>query len=310
MTENSIHPIMPLSLSPGDVIQIVAPGSPFNEIKFSEGISVLEKMGFQTVFSREFYQVNGYLAGPDTHRAEILNAAFSDDRIKGIWCARGGYGALRILKYIDFEIVRSNPKIFIGCSDASVLLNTFFDRCGLITFHGPMIESLSTADEKTREGLNVLFSTQALTVATEKRIVIYSGIANGIVSGGNLTTICHMVGTPFQPNFSGHILLLEDTGEAPYRIDRMLTQMKMACCFDGISGMILGSFEKCGEIDHIHTIFHEIFSDMDIPILAGLNVGHGYPNLTIPFGIKAYLDTDIGTLTYQHRHLNQPTSST
>lgn len=303
MSENSIHTIVPCALSPGDKIGIVAPGSPFDRMKFAKGISVLKGMGFQIVFSKELYQTSGYLAGSDTHRANLLNAAFADKQIKAIWCARGGYGALRILKYIDYANISAHPKIFIGCSDASAILNYVYFRCGLVSFHGPMIESLSSADETTIKGLHDIFSNQTLIVTPQKSIIIHSGKATGIVLGGNLTTICHLIGTPFQPSFSGHILLLEDTGEAPYRIDRMLSQMNLAHCFDGISGIMLGSFEKCGDIDQIYNIFHDIFCHADIPILAGFNIGHGYPNITIPFGIKARLDTDAGTLLYQQQHL-------
>jgi len=309
MTENSIHPIIPVALNPGDNIAIIAPGSPFDEIKFSKGISVLEEMGFRTSFSKELYQTNGYLAGTDLHRADMLNAAFSDDSVKAVWCARGGYGALRILQYIDFDMISTHPKMFIGFSDASAILNSLYFRCGLVTFHGPMIESLGCADEATRKGLAHIISDRILTIFPEKKILIHSGKAKGIVSGGNLTTICHLLGTQFQPTFSDHIILFEDTGEAPYRIDRMLSQMKMAHCFEGIAGIILGSFEKCGETDLIYDVFNDVFNDMDIPILAGFNIGHGYPNITIPIGIEAHLDSDAGVLAYQHQHLNHQISS-
>ena len=310
MPQKPIDPISPPPLRPGDSIGIIAPGSPLDKSKFFNGISTLDQMGFRPIFSEELFSANGYLAGPDILRANLLSAAFLDKEIKAVWCGRGGYGSLRILKYIDFKLIQAHPKIFIGSSDISVLLNTLYFKSGLVTFHGPMIESLGNADKLTLKSIRDIFflTDHMLTVNPGKSIVIHPGRATGIVSGGNLATICHLVGTPFQPNYSGHILLLEDIGEAPYRIDRMLTQMKMAQCFDGISGLILGSFEKSGEIDHIYNIFYDIFRDIDIPILAGFDIGHGYPNITIPFGIKALLDTDAGVLVYQHQHLNPATS--
>jgi muramoyltetrapeptide carboxypeptidase len=304
MTLNNLINI-PNALQHGDCIGIVAPGSPFDKIKFTKGVSVLEKLGFHPVFSQELFHINGYLAGSDTHRAGMLVKAFLDDQVKAVFCARGGYGALRALGLLDLESICSHPKIFIGCSDMSAILNTLCLRCNMVTFHGPMIESLATADELTIKSLlEVLCRDQRLTIMPQTPVVIYSGICTGKVAGGNLTTLCHLIGTPFQPDFRGSILLIEDTGEAPYRIDRMLSQMKMSGCFDRLNGMILGSFEKCGEIEQIYQIISDIFSDMDFPILAGFNIGHSQPNLTIPLGIEALLDTASGTLTYQYPHLD------
>jgi len=304
MTENPMHTIVPFRLQKGDSIAIVAPGSPFDKVKFENGISVLETIGFLPVYTDEIYHANGYLAGSDRHRAKMLNNAFSDDLVKAVWCARGGYGSIRTVQYLDFELIKSHPKMFIGCSDITVILNLLFSKCNMASFHGPMIEALGFADDLTIKSiLDVFFSDLPLTVKPQAPVTIRPGKCFGKVAGGNLTTLCHLIGTPFQPDFTGSILLLEDTGEAPYRIDRMLSQMKMAGCFDGIFGMILGSFEKCGEMDQISHIFQDIFSDNQWPILAGFNIGHGFPNLTIPFGINALLDTNAGVLTYQYPHL-------
>jgi muramoyltetrapeptide carboxypeptidase len=305
MTNNQIHSITTTPLQKGDCIGIVAPGSPFDKVKFSKGVSVIEKMGFHPVFNQKIFLANGYLAGPDIHRAEMINNAFIDDQIKAVWCARGGYGAIRVLDHLDYESICSHPKIFIGCSDMSSILNTMYSKCNMVSFHGPMIESLGTADDLTIKSLyEALCVNQRLTVLPQKSIIITPGKSSGKVAGGNLTTLCHLIGTPFQPDFSGCILLIEDTGEAPYRIDRMLSQMKMAGCFKDLSGMILGSFEKCGEFDQIYHIVVDIFSDMEFPILAGFDIGHGLPNLTIPFGVEALLDTDVGALTYMYPHLD------
>jgi muramoyltetrapeptide carboxypeptidase len=304
MTDLHTPYIIPEKLQPGDGIGIVAPGSPFDKVKFEKGISVLEQMGFRPVYTDQIFHSNGYLAGSDMHRAEMLNNAFSDDQTKAVWCARGGYGSLRALGFLDFNLIGSHPKIFIGCSDISTILNALVSKCNMVSFHGPMIETLGAADDLTINSLlDVFLSNRLLTIQPREPVVIRSGVSSGRVSGGNLTTLCHLIGTPFQPDFSRNILLIEDTGEAPYRIDRMLSQMKMAGCFEELAGMILGSFEKCGEMDQLYHIVCDIFSNMDFPILAGFDIGHGLPNLTIPFGVDAILDTDAGALTYQYPHL-------
>ncbi len=290
--------ILPNALQKGDGVAIVAPGSPFDKNKFIKGLSVLTSWGLQPLFSQDIFQQNHYLAGSDEHRAELIRRAFSDDRIAAVWCARGGYGAMRILGRLDYALMGSRPKIFIGSSDISAILNTLYSKCQMVSFHGPMIESLAVADEPTLQSLiDTLFSNSKIILKPRVPTPIHEGIATGRIAGGNLTTLCHLIGTPFQPDFSNTLLLLEDIGEAPYRIDRMLTQMKMAGCFAGVSGIILGSFENCGEKDSIHDIFRDIFSDINCPMLAGFEIGHGMPNFTIPIGVDAELDTHTGTLT-------------
>ncbi|MCD6584728.1 MAG: LD-carboxypeptidase [Desulfobacteraceae bacterium] len=289
----------PSRLIAGDTLGIIAPSSPFDKLKFHSGISVLEEMGFTVFFPETIFEQKGYLAGSDAHRADIINSMFANPDIKGIICARGGYGALRILPMIDFNTVASHPKVFIGCSDVTVLLNAFYSKCGMVSLHGPMIESLAKASDQTKQSLrDVLLKEQALTVPCKDRIVIHSGVASGIMAGGNLTTLCHLVGTPFEPDFSGQILLLEDIGESPYRIDRLLMHMKLAGCFEQIRGIVLGSFKGCGEPDLVYQLFDDVFFNESFPILAGFDIGHDEPNLTIPFGINASFDTAAGNLFF------------
>lgn len=299
MPLSQIHIRQPQRLFPGDAIGIVAPASPFDRGKFTRGLRVLEEMGLEPVVPKSVYDRNRYLAGSDTHRAGMVNAMFADPGVKGIICARGGYGSLRILSRLDYETIADNPKVFIGSSDITAILSTFYDRCGLISLHGPMIESLATASDITKQSLqDVLFENPLLSLIPENRRVVYAGQASGIVAGGNLTTLCHLVGTPFEPDFSGRILLLEDVGEAPYRIDRMLTQMKLAGCFDSVAGILLGSFKGCGEAGQVDEIFADIFSGAAFPVLAGFTIGHDDPNLTIPLGLHASFDTASGALEY------------
>ena len=291
--------VKPSYLMPGDTVGIVAPAGPFDREKFMSGKAVLESMGFRTFFDESIFHKYGFLAGTDVQRAEQVNRLFADPAVQAVVCARGGYGSMRILPFLDFETIQENPKIFIGYSDISALLSVFHTRCSLVTFHGPVVTTLANAAQETIAAmLTVLTSNTILELKPEKGIVIKPGVASGPVAGGNLTTLCHLVGTPYAPSFNGKILLLEDRGEAPYRIDRMLTQMKLAGCFNGIAGLILGSFEECGHLNEIFAIIANIFEDTDIPVLAGFAIGHGKCNITIPFGLGAMLDTERKRLLF------------
>jgi len=292
---------LPGRLKPGAKIGIVAPAGPFDSQTFLHGTRIFEEKGFEVYVPQGLLEANGYLAGPDDHRAEFVNQLFADKSVDAIVCARGGYGSLRILHLLDYDAVAKNPKIFIGFSDITALLTVLYDRCGLVTFHGPVLTSLAAADEITKVSLfQTVSSDTKLEIKVPDGITLCPGVGSGILCGGNLTTLCHLVGTPFAPSFADKILFLEDRAEAPYRIDRMLIQMKLADCFKGLAGIVLGSFENCGSADEIFKIIIEIFSDYPVPIIAGMNAGHGNPNLTLPMGIEATLDADRHMLSY-HR---------
>jgi muramoyltetrapeptide carboxypeptidase len=291
--------VKPYCLMPGDTVGIVAPAGPFDPKKFMKGKAVLESMGFRTFFDEDIYKKHGFLAGTDIQRADQMNRLFADSSVKAVVCARGGYGSMRILPFLDYKTIQKNPKIFVGFSDISVLLSVLHERCRLVTFHGPVLTTLANSAEQTIAAMRVaLTSNIILELKPEKAIVIKPGVSSGLVVGGNLTTLCHLVGTPYVPNFKGKILFLEDRAEAPYRIDRMLTQMKLAGCFEGIKGLFLGSFEACGELDEIFRIVLEIFRDVNIPILSGFEIGHGRINISIPIGLGATLDADRQILTF------------
>jgi len=224
---------------------------------------------------------------------------FSDKTIRAIICARGGYGTLRILSGLDFDLIRSNPKILVGFSDVSSLLSTVFLRSGLVTFHGPMVTSLAGTQKAMGQALLAAVSGDApLTIRAKAPVVLQSGLGSGPVAGGNLTTLCHLLGTPFEPAWKGHILFLEDLNEAAYRIDRMLTQLKLAGCLDGLTGVILGTFKDCGDQDAIYRLVMDLFGSDGPPIAAGFDIGHGPANVTLPIGLTATLDADKGVLSY------------
>ena len=290
---------LPKRLSPGDTIGIVAPAGPYNRDSFDRGISVLENLGFKVFVPPALLDANGYLAGSDRHRARFINQLFGDKDIDALICARGGYGSMRILPLLDFQAIADNPKVFIGFSDITVLLTAFAVRSGLATFHGPVVTSLADAPPETSQSLmQAVSSNTAIDIQGFGGVTINSGSGSGIVCGGNLATLCHLVGTPFAPDLDNKILFLEDRAEPPYKIDRMLTQMKLAGCLDNLAGIALGSFEDCGPLDDIYNIVAKAFRDDSIPILAGLEVGHGVNNFTLPFGISATMDADDHSLSY------------
>ena len=277
----------------------MAPAGPFDPKIFAQGLSVVESMGFQILVSDEIFEKTGYLAGTDVQRARLVNQLFKDPAVNAIVCARGGFGSFRILPLVDFDAIRENPKVFIGFSDITALLTAITTRSGLVSFHGPVVTTLAKASEVTRNTLvEAISSDMPIEVQPANGVVIQAGRTQGALIGGNLTTLCHLLGTPFEPRFKHNILLLEDRGEALYRIDRMLVQMKLAGCFDDIAGLVLGSFEGCGSLDGVFEVFEDHFKDISAPILAGFEVGHGAQNLTMPFGIDATLDTERQILSF------------
>ncbi|CAN2039185.1 muramoyltetrapeptide carboxypeptidase [Candidatus Magnetomoraceae bacterium gMMP-15] len=298
--KNRKIPQFPEKLSKGDTIGIIAPASHFNKNAFDKGISIIKSMGFNPLIPDAVFNKDGCHAGTDKQRAELVNKFFADQEIKAIACARGGFGSMKVLKFLDFDSIKQNPKIFIGFSDITVLLNVFYCKCNLLTFHGPMIVNLAEADHATLQSLFNALTTLNIhfRFRSKNPVTLYPGRASGPVMGGNLTSMCHLVGTPFEICFDGRILFLEDRGEALYRIDRMLTQMQLAGCFKKVRGVILGSFEECGPLSLVHLLIGKIFEDYKIPVLAGFECGHGFANKTIPIGLKATLDTDLQAIEF------------
>jgi muramoyltetrapeptide carboxypeptidase len=290
---------LPRALKPGDTLGIVAPASPFDRASFGGGIQVLESMGFKLVVPEEIFETDGYLAGSDRQRAELIHRLFADPTIHGIVCARGGYGAMRILPLLDADLIGDHPKVFVGFSDITVLLTFLVERCGMAVFHGPTVTTLGSGDAATRDHFRLtLTDPSPITIAADAGHVIRTGQASGPLYCGNLTLFCHLTGTPFEPDFSGRVLLIEDQGEAPYRIDRMLTQMRQAGSLDNLAGLALGTFTNCGSPEAVHRIVADRLGDLQIPILAGFAVGHEGINRTLPVGVPVHLDTEAGSLTF------------
>jgi len=299
MSDRSQTPIRPPRLAPGDTIGIVAPAGIVDRRQLRAGISQLKKLGFELHVPDQVYFSNGYLAGSDRQRADTINAAIGNPDVNAIICARGGYGCTRILDLIDYAAMRDNPKLIVGFSDVTALLVAAYVRSGLVTIHGPVVTSLSTADHRTIVALDqILSGEQAVALTASDGLAICTGVGEGPVLAGNLTLLCHLIGTPFVPAFSGHILLLEDLGEARYRIDRMLTHLALAGCFEGVAGIALGTFKDCGSSEKLHALFHERFRKLGIPVVAGFDIGHARRNLPVPIGLRATLDAEQGILAY------------
>jgi muramoyltetrapeptide carboxypeptidase len=278
-------------LKPGDTLGVCAPSGSFDMEKFNQGIEVLTTLGFQVKIPREIFQRKRYLAGDDMERAKVVNRLFSDLGIQGILCARGGYGALRILNHLDWDLIRKNPKPFMGYSDITAILTAILSETGMPVFHGPHVVSLATADAKTLASFVDALSGSSKTIEIPDGKAIREGIGMGILKGGNLATLCHLLGTRFQPDFAEAVFFFEDIGEPAYKIDRMLTQMKLAGLFDKIHGVITGSFENCDNGEYIEEIVGECFHEYQVPVLFGLDAGHGKTNLSLSFGRMIKMDT-------------------
>lgn len=293
-------PIKPQTLRPGDTIGIAAPASPFDQQAFDRGVGVLESTGYSVKIPESLFMKRGYLAGSDSDRASQLMKLFEDESVKAVFCARGGFGSMKLLPLLDFEAICALPKILMGFSDITALLIAIYNRCGMVTFHGPLVTTLKEDSKKTCTALIDAFgSNRPLTLKPRKALVLNPGRASGRLVGGNLTCLCHLVGTPYEPHFEGHILFIEDRGEAPYRIDRMLTQLSLGGHLERVTGVVLGSFQDCGPFEDVYAIVKEAFRHTGVPILAGFDIGHGTDNLTVPIGLEADLDTEDGSLRFQ-----------
>ena len=287
------------SLKPKDIIGVAAPSGRFDAQAFQKGVLCLESMGFEVHIPNGITgQQYRYLAGTDRQRADVLNSLFADPGINAIIAARGGFGAMRILPLLDWDTIAGNPKLFIGFSDPTALISSLVCTAGICALHGPNLVSLGRADKNTLNSFAKTVTGCFTRIDLPSDQVLAGGRATGRLVGGNLATLVHMIGTAYQPDFTGSILFIEDVGEPAYKIDRMLTQMKMAGLLECVKGVVAGSFENCDNDTYIPQIIQEVFFDANIPICMGLDVGHGAVNLSLPMGIGAILDADHACLEW------------
>ncbi len=281
----------PMTLKPGSMLGVCAPSARFDTEKLNLGIGVLKELGFKVKVPVEIFKKKRYLAGDDMVRANVINSLFLDPEIDGIICARGGYGAIRILDHLNWDIIKQNPKPFIGFSDNTAILLAIIEKTGNGVIHGPNVVSFAQAQKKTMDTFYETLNTSFDKIDIANGRIIKPGECTGVLKGGNLATISHLLGTRYQPDFKEAVLFLEDIGEPAYKIDRMLTQMKMAGLFEGIRGVIIGSFENCDNDEYVEDILFEIFEEYNVPVLSGLNSGHGKVNLSICMGTQIKMDT-------------------
>ncbi len=300
--------LKPHQLEKGDTIGVIAPAGPVSETELQPGLAFLESFGFKVQIGPHVYHKQEYLAGDDEMRLADFHCMVEDPGVRAIICARGGYGTMRLLDGIDFDLIRNNPKIILGYSDITALLIAITKKTGLVTFHGPVVKDIAKNNEENfQSALNLMKADRDITWPLASHEAINPGIARGKLIGGNLSMINYMVGTPYLPTLKGALLFLEEKGEAPYRIDRMLTHLRLGKHFDELAGIILGEFRDCGERITIENLFKEVLSDYHFPIAGGLPVGHGTMNLAIPVGAEAVLDTESMTISLQESCVAQKT---
>lgn len=293
---------LPPPLKPGDVIGIAAPASAFDREPFFKGIIKLTELGFKPYVPEGIFASQDSFAGPDGHRAEQLMRLFVDDSVRAILCARGGFGSLKVLPLLNYEMIKRHPKAVVGFSDITALLCALTERCGWVTFHGPMVATLPETDpESYRSLLGALVADYPVVVKPAGGVTLRPGVASGPVIGGNLTTLCHLIGTPYEPVWEGRILFMEERGEALYRIDRMLTHLKLAGCLDRLAGLVLGDFEGIEIMTDVWRVVMQVTETVHYPIAAGFPFGHGARNETVPVGNLAVLDAGIPSLTFERR---------
>lgn len=287
-------------LTSGDIIGVAAPSARFDPDTLAKGIQRLEAMGFRVRVPREIYKTRRYLAGSDDGRARVLSDLFRDPEVKAVIAARGGYGAMRSLPYLDWKELGAFPTRLIGFSDATALMSCLVEKSGVDVIHGPNLVSLAGAGKQTLDGVEKVLTGRLDSLAIGGGECLVAGKARGRLLGGNLATLAHMVGTRFQPDFTDAIFFLEDVGEPAYKVDRMLTQMRLAGLFDRIRGVVAGDFIDCVNADYLPDIFMEIFGPLGVPVITGLPAGHGAVNLAFPMGRETVLDTGSARLSWSN----------
>jgi muramoyltetrapeptide carboxypeptidase len=281
-----IHMIRPPRLSPGDRVAVVAPAGPVPRDRFAAGAQILAAR-YQLVHDERLFAQTGFLAGSDDERRHELEAALRDPDIKAVFCARGGYGLTRILSQLDTGGLLRAPKPIIGFSDATAL-HAWAAKLGLATVHGPVVTQLGDVPGEDAESLFALLESPEPPPPIDGLRRLSNDDAEGVLTGGNLELISRLVGTPWQLDLDGAILLLEEVGERPYRIDRALTHLWMSGALDGLKGVVLGGLEQCDERKGPSPTAEEVVAERlrGVPILAGAPIGHGTRNRAVPLGAR------------------------
>jgi muramoyltetrapeptide carboxypeptidase len=304
----------PPRLKSGSLVGLVAPAScPSSPSPLHRGQRFLEELGFRVKPGRHLLDCWGYLAGSDECRANDLNDMFADQAVKAIFCIRGGYGAARLLPLLDFESLKSNPKILMGYSDITALELAILRKIGLVTFYGPMVTTEMAGDfpEDSRERMLATLTRCrpprpiGTPTGEGKAAVIHPGQATGPLVGGCLSILVSLLGTDYVPDMEGAILFLEDVDEEPYRLDRYLTQLRLSGRLENVAGVALGQWVRCEHNANrssfrvslsCQEVLRDRLGDLGVPVLSGLGFGHGRFKATLPQGVQATLDASRGIL--------------
>lgn len=304
--------IKPAKLSKGDIIGLISPASSPDELtRIQESTQYFEKLGYRVKVGNNVGKYYGYLAGTDDERLEDLHSMFRDKSVKAIMCLRGGYGAFRLLDKIDYKLIAKNPKIFVGYSEITALQNAIFKKTGLITFAGPMpaVDFVNNISIYTEEWFwKIVTSNKKIGKVkypeNSNMPFISKGKVIARILGGNLAVFSAMVGTQHFPQMKDKILLLEDIDEKPYKIDRMLNQLRLANVLKSLKGAILGRFVDCYEHDpnkktlSLGEVIEHYFKTLKIPTIYTFPHGHIKDFITIPLGLKIGLNATKGTVEF------------
>ena len=304
--------IKPKRLRKGDLIGLVTPASPVADpSRIEKGVQYFERLGYRVVVGKHVGRVCGYLAGTDDERLADLHSLFADRRVSAIIAVRGGYGTPRLLSKINYRLISKNPKILVGFSDITALQLALWRKCGLITFHGPMagVEMANTIDAFT-EGLfwqTVTSARKVGRIAFPDRVqpsVLHSGKTSGRLIGGNLSLIVSLMGTRYFPSMTDAVLFVEEISEEPYRVDRMMTQLRNAGVLSGCCAVLTGQFTDCLPKDQskpslsVDEILNEAARLAARPFLSNLPFGHLPLKMTLPIGVRARVDAGARSVEY------------
>ena len=297
MSSPSLRPVKPPALRPGDTVGIVAPASNVNRAELDAGCDALRRAGYRPFYLDSIQEKDIYFAGSVERRARELEEMFERDEVRAIVCARGGYGANYLLRELDLEKIKANPKIFVGYSDLTTLLTYFHDVAGLIAFHGPM----AAKDWSHENGVDLplwlaaVSGTTPWDVSTGAEVTgLVEGQAEGVLYGGCLSILVASLGTPYEIKTAGTILFLEDLAAKPYQIDRMLMQLKLSGHLTSVRGIIFGEMLDCIQTANqdytLQDVVTRIVGDLGVPVAFGVKSGHvSSGNITLPFGVRAKL---------------------
>lgn len=304
MPSSRTHRIKPPALRRGDTIGIVAPASNIKRADLDAGCDALRRAGYRPLYFDAILEQDLYFAGSPERRVQELEDMFSRDDIRAIVCARGGYGANYLLEKLDLQKIKAHPRVFVGYSDITALLTYFTDAVGLVSFHGPM----AAKDWAHDDGVNLASWQSALSGAKSWDVplnaevtAVADGDAEGILYGGCLSILVASLGTPYQIQTAGAILFVEDIAAKPYQIDRMLMQLKLAGCLEGVRGIIFGEMLDCAQTQNqdytLRELVARIVGNLGVPVAYGVRSGHvSSGNITLPFGVRAQLSARGGKI--------------